>query len=80
MSPLKMFEYMAAKRPIVASSLASVREVIEDGILVEPGVISELADGIKRALEPGAEELAKCFEQGKILPMVERAERIRNRY
>ena len=80
MSPLKMFEYMAAKRPIVASSLVSVREVIEDGvngILVEPGVISELADGIKRALEPGAEELAKnALNKVKYYQWSERAERI----
>lgn len=30
MSPLKMFEYMAAKRPIVTSDLPSIREVLRD--------------------------------------------------
>jgi glycosyltransferase involved in cell wall biosynthesis len=32
MSPLKLFEYMAACRPIVASSLPAIREVLEDGV------------------------------------------------
>ncbi len=38
MSPLKMFEYMAAERPIVASDLPSLREVLNDGnaVLVDP--------------------------------------------
>jgi glycosyltransferase involved in cell wall biosynthesis len=30
MSPLKMFEYMAAKRPIIASDLPSIREVLNN--------------------------------------------------
>src|SRR3989339_221108 len=30
MSPLKMFEYMAAKRPIITSDLPSIREVLND--------------------------------------------------
>ena len=38
-SPLKLFEYMASGRPIVASDLPSLREVLADGrnaLLVEP--------------------------------------------
>ena len=39
-SPLKLFEYLAAGRPIVASDLAALREVLrhdDTALLVEPG-------------------------------------------
>ncbi len=39
MSPLKLFEYMAASRAIVASDLPAIREVLQDGVtalLVSP--------------------------------------------
>ncbi len=51
-SPIKMFEYMAARKPIVASDLPSIREVLNpaNSILVAPDVALELADGIKKAL------------------------------
>lgn len=48
-SPLKLFEYMAAGVPIVASDLPSNREVLrhgENAWLVEPGNPQSLADGI----------------------------------
>ena len=53
MSPLKMFEYMAAKRPIIASDLPSVCEVLnkENAILVKPDNPESLAQGIKKILE-----------------------------
>ena len=53
-SPLKLFEYMAAGRPIVASNLPSIREVLHDNIdalLVEPGDPEALAAAIRRLLE-----------------------------
>jgi glycosyltransferase involved in cell wall biosynthesis len=53
-SPLKLFEYMASKRPIVASDLPSIREVLSDGenaILVEADNPKALARGIIRLLE-----------------------------
>ena len=40
-SPLKLFEYLAAGRPIVASRLPALAEVLEDGVnalLVAPGI------------------------------------------
>ena len=45
-SPLKLFEYLAAGRPIVASNLPALREILTDGInalLVEPGNAAALA-------------------------------------
>lgn len=47
-SPLKLFEYMAAKRPIIASDLPSLREVLNEknAILVEPDNPHALAKAI----------------------------------
>jgi glycosyltransferase involved in cell wall biosynthesis len=52
-SPLKLFEYMAAGRPIVASDLPALREVVdeESAVLVEPGRPDALAAGIARLLD-----------------------------
>jgi glycosyltransferase involved in cell wall biosynthesis len=50
-SPLKLFEYMAAGRAIVASDLPSIREVLqheETALLVAPGDPVSLADAIRR--------------------------------
>jgi glycosyltransferase involved in cell wall biosynthesis len=52
-SPLKLFEYLAAGLPIVASDLPSVREVVRHGDaawLVRPGDPPALAEGIGRLL------------------------------
>jgi len=51
-SPLKLFEYMASGRPIVASDLPSIREVLNEknSILVKPDDAEALASGIKKAL------------------------------
>jgi glycosyltransferase involved in cell wall biosynthesis len=50
-SPLKLFEYMAAGRPIVASDLPSIREVLtheRNALLVAPGNASALTAAIRR--------------------------------
>jgi glycosyltransferase involved in cell wall biosynthesis len=50
-SPLKLFEYLMLGRPIIASDLASIREVLEDGrtaLLVPPGDAAALAAAIMR--------------------------------
>jgi glycosyltransferase involved in cell wall biosynthesis len=50
-SPLKLFEAMAAGRPIVASDLPSIREVLEDGVhalLVPAGDPHALAAAIRK--------------------------------
>jgi glycosyltransferase involved in cell wall biosynthesis len=52
-SPLKLFEYMSAGRPIVASDLPAMSEVLTadvHAVLVPPGNASALAAGIRRVL------------------------------
>jgi len=52
-SPIKMFEYMASHRPIVASSLSSIKEVLTDmdnAILFEPDNAKDLAEKIQYAV------------------------------
>jgi glycosyltransferase involved in cell wall biosynthesis len=49
LSPLKLFEYMAAARPIVAARFSDVPSIVQDaqnGILVAPGNTGELAAAI----------------------------------
>lgn len=56
-SHLKLFEYMAAGRPIVATNLPSISEFVRDGesaILVQPDSSVSLAQGIKKVLEDEA--------------------------
>lgn len=51
MSPLKLFEYMAAERPIVASDLPVLREVVRDGetaLLCAPGDPAAFAGALTR--------------------------------
>ncbi len=52
MTPLKMFEYMAARRPIIASNLPSIKEILteDNAIFCEPGNASDLAAKINLAL------------------------------
>ncbi len=53
MSPIKMFEYMTSKKPIIASDLPSIREILneDNAVLVEPDNSKALAKGIKKVLE-----------------------------
>jgi glycosyltransferase involved in cell wall biosynthesis len=56
-SPIKLFEYMASRRPIVATSLPSIKEILKDGsnaLLVGPDDVDLLVKGIKRVLEDHA--------------------------
>jgi glycosyltransferase involved in cell wall biosynthesis len=64
-SPMKLFEYMAAGRPTVASDLPSIREVLRDeenALLVKPDDPESLARGIVALAgdEPLARRLAEA--------------------
>ncbi len=56
-SPLKLFEYMAAGKAIVASNLPAIREILThdvNAVLVTPGDADALAAGICRLADDGA--------------------------
>jgi glycosyltransferase involved in cell wall biosynthesis len=48
MSPLKLFEYMAAQKPIIASDLQAIRQVLNshNAVLIEPDYANHLANAI----------------------------------
>jgi glycosyltransferase involved in cell wall biosynthesis len=82
MSPLKMFEYMASSRPVVATNLPSVTEILQNGrnaIIVEPDGSEALAIGIEQVMED--EELAKrianqAYQDVKQYSWIVRAQRV----
>jgi glycosyltransferase involved in cell wall biosynthesis len=53
MTPLKMFEYMAAERPIIASNLPSIKEILNEQncFFCEPEDSEGLAKKIKQVFE-----------------------------
>jgi glycosyltransferase involved in cell wall biosynthesis len=53
-SPTKLFEYMAMARPIVASALDQIAEVLDHertALLTQPGDVESLAAGLRRVVE-----------------------------
>lgn len=81
-SPLKLFEYLAAGRPVVASDLPALREAVEHGRtawLVRPGDPSALAAGITRVIADRtlAQDLGRAaFSEAERHTWAARAERI----
>ncbi|MCD6521531.1 glycosyltransferase family 4 protein [Candidatus Calescamantes bacterium] len=72
-SPLKIVEYMACGKPVVASDVGEVRGMLGDaGILVPPGDAKALAEGIEKLLR-NPEEREKLGKRGR-----ERVEKIYN--
>ncbi len=50
-SPLKLFEYIVAGKPIVASDVPAIKEVLPEGTFAEPDNADSLADAIKDGLK-----------------------------
>ncbi len=52
-SPLKLFEYMASKRPIIASGLPSIKEILNESnaVLFEPDSPDSLAQAIREVFD-----------------------------
>ena len=53
-SPLKVYEYMAAQLPVVASAIGQITEIIQDGVnglLCPPGDPNALASALERLVE-----------------------------
>jgi glycosyltransferase involved in cell wall biosynthesis len=64
-SPLKLYEYLAAGVPVVASRIGQVTEALADGrfgALVEPGDFAELAVALRRVLDEPAVSAAKAAD------------------
>jgi len=82
-SPIKLFEYMASGRPIIASNLPSIREIAgeKEVFYIEPDSATELVGGIRKLLgDKGVgEDLAKNAEaKVKNYTWVGRGEKILN--
>jgi glycosyltransferase involved in cell wall biosynthesis len=81
-SPLKLFEAMASGRPVVASDLPSIREILEherNALLVPPGDARALAAAVERLLrdpELSAKLAARAFEDVKAYSWDRRAQAI----
>ena len=81
-SPLKLFEYMAAGRAIVASDLPAIREVLrheENALLVPAGDPAALADAIRRLIadpELSARIARRAFDEAAEYTWERRAERL----
>ena len=80
-SPLKLFEYMASSRPIVASDLPSLRDVLNESncFFAKPDDQNDLAKTILKVLhrEQSAKEISdKAHEDVKNYTWQKRAEKI----
>jgi glycosyltransferase involved in cell wall biosynthesis len=83
-SPLSVMEYMAAAKPVVATTVGGVPDLIEDGVhglLVPPRRPDELADAIAvlltdpaRGKEMGERALVRQREEFSLAAFVRRAE------
>ncbi len=69
-SPLKLFEYMAAGRPLVAAAIGQIGECVrhgETGLLYSPGQVDALADSIAALIaEPARAAALGCAARDEV--------------
>lgn len=66
-SPIKLFEYLSAGKPIIASNLPSISRILSNGqnsLLVEPDSTEDLNDKLKKLL--GDHELSKEISENSL--------------
>ena len=85
-SPLKLFEYMAARKPIISSNIPAIRRIVQhgvNGLLAEPGDVKQLTEYVRKVLED--EEFArrlgeKAYEKVRAYDWRERCRKILERF
>ncbi|MBC7836243.1 glycosyltransferase family 4 protein [Acetobacteraceae bacterium] len=79
-TPMKIYEYMAMKRPVVASDTPALRSLIqEEAVFYTPDIPASLAEEVRKAIEGGAEiehMVQKAYSAAKQHTWNKRAERI----
>ncbi len=71
-SPMKLFEYMAARRPIIVSDSPAMREILDDAsaLFVEPGSAEQFVAAVERLIahpEEGAHLADAAFKKYRII-------------
>lgn len=82
-SPLKLFEYMAAKKPIVAARLPSIQEILQEGknaVMFSPDDAKDLAEKIQWAATNDCSPLVEqAWQDVQTYTWTERAKQISHR-